>query len=131
MKMNEVFIDMCNVRASGLAILRKNSHIRLFLAHNETITKDKLNNHEKRLFNLFEKKVKYLRSINKNIEIDEIEWENTELISSGKIYKNEIDSFWYEEYDKQTDYRIFKPFIRYNKAIIVTIETFNNLEVSF
>nr|CRY93782.1 hypothetical protein [uncultured prokaryote] len=135
MKMNEVFIDICNLRKSGLAtgltILKRNSKICLSLSNKEIITKDKLNNHEKRLFSLFEKKFQYSRSINKDMKKNEIDWGKAELVMKGEICNKQIHLFFYEELDKHSDYMVFKPLVAYNKDIIVALNVFNSLQVSF
>lgn len=135
MKMNDIFVDVCNLRegglVTGLAILKRNSNIRLFLPHKEIITKGALNNHQKRLFSLFEKKFQYLRSINKDMKKNQINWGKAELMVRSQICNKEVHFFFYEELVQGSDYMVFNPFAAYNKDIIVSIKVFNSLEVSF
>ena len=135
MKLNDIFVDVYNLNASGLArglvILKKNGNLRLFLPHKEIITKGALNNHQKRLFSLFEKRFQYLRSINKDMKKNQINWGKAELMVRSQICNKEVHFFFYEELVQGSDYMVFKPFLAYDKDIIVSINVFNSLEVSF
>lgn len=128
--MNEILIQN-GIEREKVRIMKKNSVIEIPLMGKDNILKEMLNGHQKRLFSLFVKKMEYLKSTHKNTSYEKFNWNNATLKASCKICGSCVELFWHKEDKGCSGYIELVAYVRLNKDIIVSLDVFNSLKVSF